>query len=676
MNFIQFRDELNKNFAEMQKSNVLYQVDLSKDELYELYQDSFPQGANEIFRERREHDCSCCKSFIRTVGNVVSIKDGKVKTVWDIEAQGVYKPVAETLSSYIKSKAVSDVWVHYEQLVGAKNSKELLENGNIVTWDHFYTELDRKHLVSKDDVLTKMGNLRTDKQVFYRSLSEITKESIETVLELISQNSLYRGNEWKDVLNIFLKFKKEFDKLTDTKAKELFAWESVGKGIGSISRIRNHSMGTLLLELSEGADLETAIKKYEAIVAPENYKRSKPIYTKQMLEQARKKIEELGYMDSLGRRFATLDDITVNNILFANRDSAKKMEGDIFDEMLNEVAVNPKKLSKVEEISIDTFLKDVLPTTQEIELLLENKHEKNMMSLIAPMNIDSKTMFKWNNNFSWAYKGNLTDSSMRQNVKSAGGSVDGIMRFSIQWNDGDVHDGNDLDAHCIQPSGGTIYYGNERGTTGGRLDVDIINPKQNQPAVENITWKDTSLMKKGEYIFQVHNYSHRGGKKGFKAEIEINGEIYSFEYNRNINNDEKVTVATVHFDGQNFSIKKNLPSSVSSKEIWGLHTNQFVPVSVILNSPNYWDEQSGTGNKHTFFMLKDCHNPESPNGFYVEYLKDELRDSRKVFEALGGKMSVKDSENQLSGVGFSITQRNEVTLKVKGSFERLLKVKF
>lgn len=676
MNFIQFRNELNKNFAEMQKSNVLYQVDLNKDELYELYQDSFPQGSNEIFRERREHDCSCCKNFIRTVGNVVSIKDGKIKTVWDIEAQGAYKPVAETLSSYIKSKAVSDVWVHYEQLVGAKNSKELLENGNIVTWDHFYTELDRKHLVSKDDVLTKMGNLRTDKQVFYRSLSEITKESIETVLELISQNSLYRGNEWKDVLNIFLKFKKEFDKLTDTKAKELFAWESVGKGIGSISRIRNHSMGTLLLELSEGADLETAIKKYEAIVAPENYKRSKPIYTKQMLEQARKKIEELGYMDSLGRRFATLDDITVNNILFANRDSAKKMEGDIFDEMLNEVAVNPKKLSKVEEISIDTFLKDVLPTTQEIELLLENKHEKNMMSLIAPMNIDSKTMFKWNNNFSWAYKGNLTDSSMRQNVKSAGGSVDGIMRFSIQWNDGDVHDGNDLDAHCIQPSGGTIYYGNERGTTGGRLDVDIINPKQNQPAVENITWKDTSLMKKGEYIFQVHNYSHRGGKKGFKAEIEINGEIYSFEYNRNINNDEKVTVATVHFDGQNFSIKKNLPSSVSSKEIWGLHTNQFVPVSVILNSPNYWDEQSGTGNKHTFFMLKDCHNPESPNGFYVEYLKDELRDSRKVFEALGGKMSVKDSENQLSGVGFSITQRNEVTLKVKGSFERLLKVKF
>ena len=676
MNFIQFRDELNKNFAEMQKSNVLYQVDLNKDELYELYQDSFPQGANEIFRERREHDCSCCKSFIRTVGNVVSIKDGKVKTVWDIEAQGVYKPVAKALSSYIKSKAVHDVWVHYERVIGAKNSKELLESGNIITWDHFYTELDRKHLVSKDDVLTKLGNLRTDKQVFYRSLSEITEESIETVLELISQNSLYRGNEWKDALSIFLKFKKKFDKLDDTKAKELFAWESVGKGIGSISRIRNHSMGALLLELSEGSDLETAIKKYEAIVAPENYKRSKPIYTKQMLEQARKKIEELGYIDSLGRRFATLDDITVNNILFANRDSAKKMAGDIFDEMLNEVAVNPKKLSKVEEISIDTFLKDVLPTVQEIELLLENKHEKNMMSLIAPMNISSKTMFKWDNNFSWAYKGNLTDSSMRQNVKSAGGSVDGIMRFSIQWNDGDVHDGNDLDAHCIQPSGGTIYYGNERGTTGGRLDVDIINPKQNQPAVENITWKDTSLMKKGEYIFQVHNYSHRGGKKGFKAEIEINGEIYSFEYNRNINNDEKVTVATVHFDGQNFSIKENLPSSVSSKEIWGLHTNQFVPVSVIMNSPNYWDEQSGIGNKHTFFMLKDCQNPESPNGFYVEYLKDELRDSRKVFEALGEKMSVKDSENQLSGVGFSITQRNEVTLKVKGSFERLLKVKF
>ena len=72
----------------------------------------------------------------------------------------------------------------------------------------------------------------------------------------------------------------------------------------AIGRIRNHSIGTLLINVSEDMDLDTAVKKYEQIVAPSNYKRPKAIFTKKMLEDAKKTITELGYMDSLQRRFA------------------------------------------------------------------------------------------------------------------------------------------------------------------------------------------------------------------------------------------------------------------------------------------------------------------------------------------------------------------------------------
>lgn len=670
-------------------SSRLFTVNVDTEELYNLYLDSFPAGTNEIYRERREYDCSCCRHFIRDVGNVVSIKNGELHTIWGINpvSDDKYNVVAAALDAYVKQKAVLGVFLKKEKRIGTHENREMLPTGKINKYEHFFVDLPEICIFKECYGHTLEGDLsqfRDVRNVFKRSLDEISKEAVDTVLELIAQNSLYKGAEWKKQLTEFKNYQKEYGKLTD-KQKELWIWEKSISAGAVIGKIRNHSIGTLLVNISEGMDLDLAVRKYEQIVAPVNYKRPKAIFTKKMLENAKKTITELGYMDSLQRRFATLDDITVNNILFSNKDAAKRITGamDLFDEMEQDVAIDPKRFSKVEEISAEDFIKNVLPVAKELEVYLENKHIQNMVSLIAPEVADAKTMFKWNNGMSWAYTGNITDSDIKENVKAAGGSVAGVVRFSIQWNDKDGKDNSDLDAHCIEPKGGEhIYFGCRKSLrTRGELDIDITQPvdqcrASNGVAVENITYPSKEYMIPGTYKFFVNQFAYRGSQ-GFKAEIEVNGEIHSYEYNAPVRGN--VDVAEVILDQSgNFKVVDKLPGNCAtiSKDVWGIKTLQFTPVSVVCYSPNYWDEQNGIGHQHLFFMLKDCINPEEPNGYYNEFLKPELEQHRRVFEALGAKAHVKDVDDQLSGVGFSLTKRNDLIIKVKGATERVLKIKF
>ena len=688
--FKDFVKAIQKNLQQMSKdSSRLFTVNVDTEELYNLYLDSFPAGTNEIYRERREYDCSCCRHFIRDVGNVVSIKNGELHTIWGINpvSDDKYNVVAAALDAYVKQKAVLGVFLKKEKRIGTPENREMLPTGKINKYEHFFVDLPEICIFKECYGHTLEGDLsqfRDVRNVFKRSLDEISKEAVDTVLELIAQNSLYKGAEWKKQLTEFKNYQKEYGKLTDEQ-KELWIWEKSIAAGAVIGKIRNHSIGTLLVNISEGMDLDLAVRKYEQIVAPVNYKRPKAIFTKKMLEDAKKTITELGYMDSLQRRFATLDDITVNNILFSNKDAAKRITGamDLFDEMEQDVAIDPKRFSKVDEISAEDFIKNVLPVAKELEVYLENKHIQNMVSLIAPEVADAKTMFKWNNGMSWAYTGNITDSDIKENVKAAGGSVTGIVRFSIQWNDGNGKDNSDLDAHCLEPQGGDhIYFSHKISRyTGGELDIDITDPiyqcKSNGGvAVENITYPSKERMKPGTYKFYVNQYSFRNSQ-GFKAEVEVNGEIHSYEYNTPVRGN--VDVAEVILDQSgNFKVVDKLPGNCAtiSKDVWGIKTLQFTPVSVVCYSPNYWDEQKGIGHQHLFFMLKDCINPEEPNGYYNEFLKPELEQHRRVFEALGAKAHVKDVDDQLSGVGFSLTKRNDLIIKVKGATERVLKIKF
>lgn len=673
MNFLTFKSAIAAQFAKMQQ-NPLFRVDIPSDALWANYLASFPPGANPIFRKRAEYDCSCCRSFVKNIGGAVAIIDGKLVSIWDIVVpEPAFQIVADSMATLVKGAKIVDAFYHFQKTAGTdRNFEQIIDasgsadKAGVMTWNHFFVNILPSHVLPNKDIATKLGEIRQARGVLHRSLVEISDEAIATVLDLIAQNSLYRGEENRFAVSQFQSLKGQFNRLSDSE-KELFSWTV--RDISSVIKIRNTAIGTLLTDLSEGKDLEFAVKSFEAKVAPTNYKRPTSLVTKAMVDNAKTQLEALGLTSALQRRYATEADLTINNVLFADRST--KLAGDIFDMITP--GQSAKNLDKIEEMNIEKFIADVLPRITSLEVMPENGHDANFVSLIAPSDPTAGALFKWSNNFSWSYAGGVADS-IKERVKQAGGSVSGDLCCRLSWFN---HD--DLDFHMQEP-GYEIAYPNKGhlSPSGGMLDVDMnAGGGRTRTPVENIFYKSQRGMKEGVYTLQVHNFSKRETVDvGFEVEIEILGQTYNFAHPKAVGNRDTVTVAQFAYSKKDgVKLITALPENKVSHTVWGVSTNCFQKVNLFLLSPNHWDGQ-GVGNKHYFFVLDKCISDVPARGFLNEFLKSELDKHRKVFEVLGSKLVVPNSDFQLSGLGFSSTQRNSLVCRVSGSFTRTLRVMF
>lgn len=668
MNFMTIKEAIQTQLDRMCE-HELFEVEVERSTLWDLYLSSFAEGTNPIYKERTEHDCNCCKSFIRQYGNVVAIIDGKVESLWDVIVGDNYQVVVDALAAKVKGLPICDIFRNDSKHMGINRSRQMLADDSLLTWDHFYYKLPNKFVITNGSIPTWLGDKRTDKEVLERSLKEITTEAINIVSDLIAQNSIYRGTEHKSTVQLLKKTKGLYDKLSTDQDKTIFCWNK-GLELGHGGRFRNTVIGTLLVDISKGTELDVAVKKFEDKVAPHNYKRSSTLITQGMIKKAQEKVELLGIEESLHRRFAITEDITVNNVLFADR-SARQSMG-VFDSLQSATKGQSPNLDKVQEVGIQEFVDTILPKIDSMEVMAENRHSSNFVSLIAPECPEAKNIFKWDNNFSWSYNGEVTDS-IKERVKKAGGAVSGYMRTSLSW-----YNSDDLDIHVVEPNGNRIHFGKKISSlTGGKLDVDMNAGSISKDPVENIVWPSKSKMREGDYIVAVNNYQKRSsGDIGFQVEVEFDGNTYLYTFDKPVPN--SATIPVLKF---NYSIKDgikvidSIPEGSASKELWGVNTHQWTKASLVMNSPNHWDGNE-TGNKHWFFMLDGCANPDGARGFYNEFLDGELTEHRKVFEVLASKMKVEESDKQLSGLGFSSTQNNSILCKVSGSFNRTINIKF
>ena len=708
---VEFNNKIKKQFELMCEAGKLFKVEMTGRDVWHLYLDSFESDPTFRDPESSTHNCNLCNNFLRRYGNVVAIsEDYKLMTLFDFEIEGEYAEVARALSAAIKASKVKDIFLEtYSELnelpygkinkadskfrLGlAENHKrytrEEAEKFGVVKTDetrkfnHLHLDLPKEFVDMRGGSIESiMAEFREPKSVFKRAMDEIPLGTLNLVKDLIVQRSLLDGETHLYKVEQFIPLKREYDDLS-ADSKDNWCWVKSHKL--PFAKFKNELIGVLCSELAEGEEINKACQSWNKRVDPANYMKAVAPITQRQKDDARKFIEENEYVESFDRRFASIDDIKASEILHMSvgKDAIKNVS--MFDSVKTVKSQHKRnEFDGVEEVSIEKFMKDVLPGCSSVEVFLKNNHEGNMVSLTTSNVADSKPIFKWKNNYSWTFNGNLAGKSqIKEAVKSAGGRVDGILRASMIWNES-LSDNSDLDLWCQQPNNEKIGFStgfrkdqnNRLSSCSGQLDLDNTGPG-NKIGVENIYFSDQKRMKDGVYKFWVNQYSARNSQ-GFKFEIEFDGEIFTYEYNRPVSGN--VQVAEVTLNNGQFSIKHMLPETASSKEIYGLETNQFHKVNLVCLSPNHWDGDS-VGNKHYFFMLDGCKTVQSIRSFHNENLIPELAEHRKVLEALGATNMIEPISNgilkQLSGLGFNATVNDELIVKLSGNFKRVVKIKF
>lgn len=627
----------------LSSGKTLVRSSISGDELWDLYLESIPTEHNQIFRQRRYYDANYDKNYIRRIGGLIAINNGQLESVWDINVDSYFGPVVEKLSEAVKSAPIQSYFLEKEPVAGHQPSMDNYDES--IVWEHFYIRLPKEFV--KYNRAEILGEQEATKQVLERSMNEVDLNDLELVIDLIQDNNLYRGIEHLKTLQTWLELKLAYDQVEN---KDLWLWDTAFK-YGPRVRFRNTVIGTLLTDLFEGVDLERAVSAFETRVAPQNYKRTQALVTPRQIEEAKAKLAELGYLDSVHRQVATETDIPAQHVLFRTTETKNL---NVFDELSDEMSKSTAKIdiAKAKEVTMEEFLTS-LPDLSKVELLPTNNLFKNQIALTKGTN--GPNMFAWDNDLAWTYLNSDTTDAIREKVKAAGGNVTGDVRFSLAW-----YNHDDLDLHALTPNG-EIYYGRKH-VAGGHLDVDMNAGRgTTREPVENIVWANVSDMPNGRYDIFVDQFAQRENTGvGFQLQLEIQGQIRTFSYDQKVDHYfRRHKLITFKKSGSTIEIEHI--SELLKEEL--ITADAFVEVKRLYTSPNHWTSQ--VGNKHYIFETDDVEIAEPIRGFFNEYLEPRLVPHRKVFELLGSRLKISENlDNAVTGYGFSTTSGEDFYVRL------------
>ena len=110
MTFKEFNQKIQQQFAKMCATGKLFRVELTGQQVWDIYINGFSASQNPVFRDPQSsvHNCNTDRHFIKRYGNIVALdENNSIMTMFDIDvAESDFETTVPNLSAWLKEAKI------------------------------------------------------------------------------------------------------------------------------------------------------------------------------------------------------------------------------------------------------------------------------------------------------------------------------------------------------------------------------------------------------------------------------------------------------------------------------------------------------------------------------------------------------------------------------------------
>lgn len=368
--------------------------------LYDIFLTHLPEEA------RQHYTCRACRDFVNRYGGLVTIdENGKTSPVmWSTSSTNAifFREAVEAVYYTVKNAMVNGVFLTDKKRLGTPKTG---------MWHHMAVHTPTYLIHKKNYLFTagqKMAEKKEDYKMLARACANYKKETVESAVNLLQSNSLYRSEKILGIAEWFLDVINSWRTVHGGNARSNIVWKYVATAPAGFCHISSSMIGTLLDDIEDGMDFEAVKRRFDEKMNPTKYQRPKAAPTAQNVARAEEIVAKLGIANSLKRRFARLDELQK---LWVPRIDEPKSTGGVFGNVFGRVKTK-EAANKREPVVADggvmtweKFNRTVLPNAKKIELLT-NYGRDSYAALVTAVDPEAPPIVKWDadnnrNPFNW-----------------------------------------------------------------------------------------------------------------------------------------------------------------------------------------------------------------------------------------------------------------------------------